>query len=57
MNLPEFIGKDLSEFAESFGWFLGMTGQTHASGRVKCDLLFHCWKTKYLQRQVKQIMR
>ena len=55
MNLPEFTGKDLSEFAENFGRFLRMTGQTCASGRVKCDLLLQCCRTKYLERQVKQI--
>ena len=33
-----------------------MTGQTRASGRVKCDLLLQCCKTKYLEKQVKQIM-
>ena len=33
-----------------------MTGQTHASGRVKCDLLLQCCKTKYLVKQVKQIV-
>ena len=31
MNLQEFTGKDLSEFAENFR----MTYQTRASGRVK----------------------
>ena len=46
VNLPEFTGKDLSEFAENFGRFLRMTGKTHASGRVKCDLLLQCCKTK-----------
>ena len=56
VNLPEFTGKDLSEFAENFGWFLRLTGQTHASGRVKCDLLLRCCKTKYLEKQVKQIV-
>ena len=56
VNLPEFTGKDLSEFAESFGRFLRMTGQTHASGRVKCDLLLQCCKTKYPEKQVKQIV-
>ena len=56
MNLPEFTGKDLSEFARNFGRFLRMTGQTHASGRVKCDLLLQCCKTKYLEKQVKQIV-
>ena len=39
MNLPEFTEGDLSEFAESFGRFLRMTGQTHTSGWVKGDLL------------------
>ena len=56
VNLPEFTGKDLSEFAESFGRFLRLTGQTHAPGRVKCDLLLQCSKTKYLEKQVKQIV-
>ena len=56
VKLPEFTGKDLSEFAENFGRLLRMTGQTHASGRVKCDLLLQCCKTKYLEKQVKQIV-
>ena len=56
VNLPEFTGKDLSEFAENFGRFLRLTGQTHASGRVECDLLLQCCKTKYLEKQVKQIV-
>ena len=45
VNRPEFKGKDLSEFAGNFGRFLRLTGQTHASGRVKCDLLLQCCKT------------
>ena len=56
VNLLEFKGKDLSEFAENFGLFLRMTGQTRASGRVKCDLLLQCCTTKYLEKQVKQIV-
>ena len=56
VNLPEFTGKDLSKFAENFGRFLRLTGQTHASGRVKCDLLLQCCKTKYLEKQVRQIV-
>ena len=56
VNLPEFTGKHLSEFAENFGRFLRMTGQTRASGRVKCDLLLQCCKTKYLGKQVKQMV-
>ena len=56
VNLPEFTGMDLSEFAENFGRFLRMTGQTHTSRRVMCDLLLQCCKTKYLEKQVKQIV-
>ena len=33
-----------------------MTGQTQTSGRVTCDLLLQCCKTKYLEKQVKQIV-
>ena len=54
VNLPEFTRKDPSEFPENFGQFLRMTGQTRASGRVKCDLLLQCSKTKYLEGWVKQ---
>ena len=56
VNVPEFTGKDLSEFAENFGRFLRMNGQTRASGRVKCNLLLQCCKAKYLEKQVKQIV-
>ena len=56
LNLPEFTGKDLSECAENFGRFLRMTVQTHASGRVKCDRLLQCCKTRYLEKQFKQIV-
>ena len=56
VNLPEFTGKDFSEFAENFGRFLRMTGQTHATGPVKCNLLLQCCNTKYLEKQVKQIV-
>ena len=56
VNLLEFTGKDRSGFAENFGRFLRMTGQTHASGRIKCHLLLQCCKKKYLEKQVKQIV-
>ena len=56
VNMPEFTGKDLSELAVNFGRFLEMAGQTRASGRVKCDLLLQCCKTKYLEKLVKQIV-
>ena len=56
VRLPEFTGSDLSQLAENFGRFLRMTGQTPASGRVKCDLLLQCCKTKYLEKQMMQIV-
>ena len=56
VNLPEVTRKDLSEFAENFGRFLRMSGQTRASGRMKCELLLQCFKTKYLEKQVKPIV-
>ena len=54
VNLPEYTEKNLSEFAESFGGFVRMTGQSHASGRFLCDLLLQCCKTNYLEKQLKQ---
>ena len=56
VNLTEFPGKGLSEFAESFDRFLSMTGDTHANGRVKSDLLLQCFRTQYLEKQVKKIV-
>ena len=35
VKLPEFTGKDLSEFAENFGRVLRLTGKTGGSGRVR----------------------
>ena len=54
VNLPELTGRDRSKFAESFGRFPRMTSQTHATGRVKCDLLLQCCKTNYPGKQVKR---
>ena len=56
VNLPVFTGKDISGFTEGFGWFLRITRQTHASGRVKSDLLLQCCKSKYLGKQANQIV-
>ena len=56
VNLPGFTAKDLSDFAESVGPFLTMTGRTQASGRVKGYLVLQCCKTKYLEKQVMQIV-
>ena len=50
------VGKDLSDFATEFARFLRLTGQTKAIGRVKCDLLMSCCRTKFLIKQVGQII-
>ena len=54
VKLPVFTGKDLS--GSQHGRFLRMTGQSRASWRVKCNLLLQCCKTKYLEKQVKEIV-
>ena len=56
VKLPDFTVKDLSKFAGNFGRFVGMTGQTRARRRVKCDVLLQCCKTRYLEKQVKQFV-
>ena len=50
-------GPSSRTLVKSFGRFLRMTGQTHASGRVRCDLLLQFCNTKYLEKQVKHIVR
>ena len=47
---------NLLEFAENLGRFLRIANRTRDSGRVKCDLLLQCCETKYLEKQVKQIV-
>ena len=56
VNFAGVHGEGLSEFAVKVGRFLRMTGPTRASGPVKCNLLLQCSKTKYLEKQVKQIV-
>ena len=56
VNLPVLTEKDLSRIAESFGRCMRVIGQTHATGTVKCHVLLLCCKTKYLEKQVKQIL-
>ena len=55
-NLPEFKRKDLSELWEGFGPFLRISCQTHTGEMVKCELLLQHCNTRYLQKQVKQVV-
>ena len=57
LKLPEFNPKNLPEWAEEFAEFLLLTGQSHVDVATKCSLLKRSWKMKFLQKQVKQIVK
>ena len=57
LKLPEFDPKNLPELAEEFAEFLLLTGQSHVDVATKCSLLKRSCKKKFLQKQVKQIVK
>ena len=57
LELPEFDPKNLPEWAEQFAEFLLLTGQSHVDVATKCSLLKRSCKRKFLQKQVKQIVK
>ena len=57
LELPEFDPKNLPEWAEEFAEFLLLTGQPHVDVATKCSLLKCSCKKKFLQKQVKQIVK
>ena len=57
LELPEVDPKNLSEWAEEFAEFLLLTGQSHVDMATKCSLLKRSCKKKFLQKQVKQIVK
>ena len=57
LELPEFDPKNLPEWAEEFAEFLLLTGQSHVDVATKCSLLKRSCKGKFLQKQVKQIVK
>ena len=57
LQLPEFNPKNLPEWAEEFAEFLLLTGQSHVDVATKCSLLKRSCKKKFLQKQVKQIVK
>ena len=57
LELPEFDPKNLPEWAEEFAEFLLLTGQSHVDVATKCSLLKRSGKKKFLQKQVKQIVK
>ena len=57
LELPEFDPKNLRDWAEEFAEFLLLTGQSHVDVATKCSLLKRSCKKKFLQQQVKQIVK
>ena len=57
VELPEFDPKNLPEWAEEFAEFLLLTGQSHVDATTKCSILKRSCKKKFLQKQVKQIVK
>ena len=57
LELPEFDPKNLPEWAEEFAELLLLTGQSHVDVAIKCSLLKRSCKTKFVQKQVKQIVK
>ena len=57
LELPEFDPKNLPEWAEEFAEFLLLAGQSHVNVATKCSLLKRSCKEKFLQKQVKQIVK
>ena len=57
LELPEFDPKNLPEWAEEFAEFLLLTGQSHVDVATKCSLLKCSCKRKFLQKQMKPIVK
>ena len=57
LELPEFDPKNLPKWAEEFAESLLLTGQSHVDVATKCSLLKRSCKNKFLQKQVKQIVK
>ena len=55
--MPEFDQKNLPEWAEEFAEFLLLTAQSHVDVATKCSLLKRSRQRKFLQKQVKQIVK
>ena len=57
LEQPVFDPKILPEWAEEFAEFLLLTGQSHVDVATKCSLLKRSCKNKFLQKQMKQIVK
>ena len=57
LELLEFDPKNLPKWAEDFAESLLLTGQYHVDVATKCSLLKRSWKKRFVQKQVKQIVK
>ena len=57
LQLPEFDSKNLPEWAEELAEVLLLTVQSYVDVATKCSLLKRSCKKKFLQKQVKQIIK
>ena len=57
LELPEFDLENLPEWADEFAEFLLLTSQSHVDVATKCSLLKGSFKKRFLQKQVKQIVK
>ena len=57
LDLPEFDPRNLPQWADEFAEFLLLTGESHVDVAAKCSLLKRSCKKKFLQKQVKQIVK
>ena len=57
LELPEFDPKNLPKRGEEFAEFLLLTGQSHVDVATRCSLLKRSCKKKFLQNQLKQIVK
>ena len=57
LELPGSHPKHLPQWAEEFAEFLLLTGQSHVDVATKCSLLKHSCRSKFLQKQVQQIVK
>ena len=57
LELLKFYPKNLPEWEEEFAEFLLLTGQSHVDMATKCSLLKRSCKRKFLQKQVKRIVK
>ena len=57
LELPDFEPNNLPDSIEELPEFLLLTGESHVDVATKCSLLKRSCKKKFLQKQVKQIVK